>query len=320
MVSRRRSTPWIHRWSRLLIAAIALIGVLGTAYLTIVSLSGGSAACPTKGCDQVLKSAYAKLFGIPLSAFGLTAYLTMGTLAIGPLLVNPQTQKELRQTLEEWSWLFLFMGATAMATFSGYLMYILSTEIKAACTYCIASACFSATLFLLSIVGREWEDVGQLVFTGMIVGVITLTGTLGVYANVNQPQDLTASPTAIPSPQEPGVPPPATTTSGPSEIALAKHLTEIGTKNYGAYWCPHCYDQKQLFGGEAFKLINYIECAPDGKDARPEECQATGLRGFPAWVINGKLYEGTQSLETLANLSGYQGPREFKNQIAGPAQ
>ena len=42
------------------------------------------------------------------------------------------------------------------------------------------------------------------------------------------------------------------------EAQLAKHLTEEGAVMYGAYWCPHCSDQKQSFG-KAFKYIQYVE-------------------------------------------------------------
>ena len=39
-----------------------------------------------------------------------------------------------------------------------------------------------------------------------------------------------------------------TTSSGESEIALTQHLKQVGAKMYGAFWCPHCQEQKQLFG------------------------------------------------------------------------
>ncbi len=44
-MSRRRSLPWIHRWSRPLLGAIAIIGAILTAYLTITKLTGGDVAC-----------------------------------------------------------------------------------------------------------------------------------------------------------------------------------------------------------------------------------------------------------------------------------
>ena len=37
-----------------------------------------------------------------------------------------------------------------------------------------------------------------------------------------------------------------TTPSSPFAIALAKHLSAIGAKMYGAFWCSHCVEQKQV--------------------------------------------------------------------------
>ena len=305
-MSRRRETPWIHRWSRLLIAAIASIGAAGTAYLTLVKFLGGTAACPTSGCDLVLSSRYATVFGLPLTVFGFLAYLGMAILAAAPLGVNPDENKELRQKLENWTWLLLFIGAVSMVAFSGYLMYILTSEIKAACLYCIASALFTVSMLALTLLGRRWEDVGQLLFVGVIALVVVLTGTLAIYAPSNGGQ------TASTIPGEAGEA--VTTPSGEAELALADHLTESGAKMYGAWWCPHCHDQKQLFGKEAYQKIPYIECDPRGQNPQTQLCQSIdGVRGYPTWEINGEFYSGAQTLETLADASGYTGPRNFKN-------
>lgn len=37
-----------------------------------------------------------------------------------------------------------------------------------------------------------------------------------------------------------------TTPSSPFAISLAKHLNAIGAKMYGAFWCSHCVEQKQV--------------------------------------------------------------------------
>jgi len=100
--------------------------------------------------------------------------------------------------------------------------------------------------------------------------------------------------------------------SSPAKIALAEHLTQVGAKMYGAYWCHHCYKQKRMFGKQAIAQIDYIECSPNGHWAGPAEvCLAAQIEAYPTWQINGQLYTGTQSLEKLADLSGYQGSREF---------
>ena len=305
---RRRSTPWIHRWSRTVMGAIAALGVVETAYLTIAKLTTGSVICPTSGCDKVLNSPYATVFGtVPLSLLGCLAYLSIAILALAPKAVNPNTNKGLHSQLENKTWQALFIITAAMVIFSSYLMYLMAFEIKELCIYCISSAVISLSLFVLVLVGREWEDIGQLVFTGIVVAMVSSIGALGLYNSVRSPAASVSTPGIVA--------PAVTTTSGPAQLALVRHLREIGAKEYGAYWCPHCHDQKMLFGKEAAALIDYVECDPRGQNSRAEICQAAGanIKGFPTWEIKGQFYSGTQSLEKLADLSGYTGPRTFQN-------
>ncbi|MEM9265912.1 MAG: vitamin K epoxide reductase family protein [Cyanobacteria bacterium P01_F01_bin.13] len=303
MGRRRKENRGIYRWSRPAIGAIATVGALGTAYLTVIKLMGNSAACPVKGCDQVLTSAYADVFGIPLTLFGCLAYLSMVALSLVPLLVNAESKQ--RQNLEDTTWPLLFIGATGMMVFSGYLMYLLATELKAACIYCIASASFTVLMFLLTVLGRRWDDQGSLLFRGVIMGMVTLVATIGMYSiSINGPAATASGNTG----------PAVTNTSGAAEVALAKHLKEVGAKMYGAYWCPHCFDQKQLFGKEAKNYVPYIECADDGANSQTALCQSVPeITGFPTWEVNGEFLAGTQTLNTLAAASGYGGPMDFKN-------
>jgi glutaredoxin len=104
-------------------------------------------------------------------------------------------------------------------------------------------------------------------------------------------------------------------TSGKAEIGLAQHLKKIKAKMYGAFWCPYCTRQKELFGRQATTRITYIECDPRGQNARPDLCRTAGVRGYPTWEINGKMYSGMRSLTDLANISAYKGPRNFKNKL-----
>ncbi|TAF07238.1 MAG: hypothetical protein EAZ77_10380 [Nostocales cyanobacterium] len=323
---RRRSTPWIHKWSRPLIGAIASLGILNTGYLTYQKLTGGSPVCTTpenvKGCGDVLSSPWGTVFGQPLALFGLLAYLGMLVLALSPLIFNSVEANKNRKELENLTWWLLLVGAIAMSVFSAYLMYVLAFELKALCWYCIASALFAVSMLTLTILGREWEDIGQILFTGVIVGMVTLIATLGVYSGINpdgtigsagKAQKIAAfSPKEQPNPEFGWE---ITTTSGEAEIALAKHLAKVGAKEYVAYWCPHCHEQKLLFGKEAYQIIsenNAVECAPDSPKGKPELCQAAKIQGFPSWIINGKTYSGVQNLEELANITGYTGSRNFK--------
>ncbi|OKH12691.1 vitamin K epoxide reductase family protein [[Limnothrix rosea] IAM M-220] len=322
---RRRSQPWIHQWSRPIIGAIAILGFCLTTYLTLTRLLGQSVACGTEAaasCSDVLSSPYATVFGLPLSLFGAIAYLGMSGFALAPLAISIEDNKKLRTKLEEWTWLFLLVGAVTMSIFSGYLMYILFAKIGGLCLYCIASATFSAAFLILVLTGRVWEDWGEVFLIAFVVAIITVISTLGIFNSIERgiqgnipiyneagKEVISTAPPRSPQPPDGWE---VTTTSGESEIALAEHLANIGAKKFGAYWCPHCYEQKQLFGPEAFEKIDYIECAADGKNAQPQVCAAAGLEGFPTWDVDGQRYSGTQTLEQLAEASGYEGPQDFK--------
>lgn len=105
--------------------------------------------------------------------------------------------------------------------------------------------------------------------------------------------------------------PAVTTNSSPAAIELAKHLTKQEVVLYVAYWCPHCHKQKQLFGRQAVSFLTIVECASNGVNAQPQLCEDKGVKGYPSWEINGRMYAGTRSLSQLANLSNYQGNRQF---------
>lgn len=93
----------------------------------------------------------------------------------------------------------------------------------------------------------------------------------------------------------------ATTSSDTEKLATC--LTEKGAQMYGAYWCPHCADQKAMFGS-AFSRIKYTECDPKGENANPKACQAAGVEGYPTWTFpDGTKLTGTQKLEELAKVA-----------------
>lgn len=89
--------------------------------------------------------------------------------------------------------------------------------------------------------------------------------------------------------------------SGPGRLdSFAQCIKDSGAKFYGAYWCPHCQNQKKLFGNSA-KLLPYIECStPDGNN-QTLECREKGIQSYPTWIFaDGSIGGGEQSLEKLA--------------------
>jgi uncharacterized membrane protein len=325
-MSRTRSKPWLHRFSRPLIGAIATTGAINTAYLTYLRFT--STSCPTETC-AVLASRYATVFGQPLSLFGLLAYLGIAVLALSPLLINPDSQKSLRKNLEDKTWLALFAGATGMLMFSLYLMNIMFSEFVfggaklgagGICPFCLFSAILATAMFVLVLIGREWDERGPLFSIGAIVTTLTLVGSLAIYApttNSDIAGKITDTNGKVVFAYD--------TSSGPAETQLAQHLKSTGVMMYGSYRCPHCCDQKAKFGAEAVATMPYTECSAGGKDAKPEVCEAELAKaseqtkqpgGFPTWNVNGKYLAGTVPLQDLATASNYQGPQDFKNAAA----
>lgn len=124
-----------------------------------------------------------------------------------------------------------------------------------------------------------------------------------------QPAPVTAT---VPSPRT--APPVARSNTAPAtpSMSLAMHLRERGAKMYGTFWCSVCNWQRAQFGTEAFNQITYVECDPNGNNPQPNLCDQVNIRAYPTWEINGRLYEpGGLSLGELADLSGYQGSRNF---------
>jgi hypothetical protein len=86
---------------------------------------------------------------------------------------------------------------------------------------------------------------------------------------------------------------------------FAECLTEKGAKMYGAYWCPHCLDQKGLFGSKSFKKVNYIECSLPNRAGQTEECNRAGIQSYPTWEFEGgERIGGVIQLTQLSEKTG----------------
>jgi len=91
---------------------------------------------------------------------------------------------------------------------------------------------------------------------------------------------------------------------------LAQCITDSGAKFYGAYWCPHCQDQKKAFGS-AVKLLPYVECStPDGK-GQTQACIDAGITSYPTWEFpDGTRVTGNIALKSLAEATDCEMPAE----------
>jgi thiol-disulfide isomerase/thioredoxin len=100
----------------------------------------------------------------------------------------------------------------------------------------------------------------------------------------------------------------------PTIRALAEHLSEQGVLFYGASWCPHCQEQKRLFGASADRLP-YVECSPAGPNGpQSVSCRKAGIQSYPTWIANGRAIAvgEVSTLAQLAEATGFPGAANFK--------
>jgi uncharacterized membrane protein len=173
-------------WLPYLMAVLASGGMALTGYLTYEKLTLGKVAgCSSGGgCEIVLTSVYANVFGIPLTIFGLLLYTSVLGIALWPNL-GPRRSLGL-------------LGLTTIgAVFSLYLLGIIFFELQTLCPYCLTSAGLWLTLFALSIVYVFKGPIEQrklAVQVASLLAITTALGAAGLYTiQKNTPQSLTDS-------------------------------------------------------------------------------------------------------------------------------
>jgi hypothetical protein len=89
---------------------------------------------------------------------------------------------------------------------------------------------------------------------------------------------------------------------------FAKCLAEKKATMYGSFLCPHCDDQKKVFGS-SFQYVPYIECSIRGSRQMTFSCIAAQIRYTPTWVFDGgDRLVGFQPLKSLSEKTGCKLP------------
>ena len=306
--SRRRQDLG-SKWGRVAIAILSTVGIIDTGSITLNKWGWiGNLNCPggVDGCDKVLNSPWGTLFqtssfSVPLSLIGLISYLLILLMAIFPFIPIFKSQ---RNNISKMTWWGLFYLSTSTFIFSIILISIMIFKIKAFCFFCILSCLISLSLLLINLFGGNWEDYGKLFFRGFLMSVAVLLAGL-IWSSSVDPSTKEISNNIQ------GMPPAVIAISSTEKIKLAEHLTKEGAVMYNAYWCPHCHDQKEMFGKEATEKLNLVECAKDGYNNKRDLCEAKGITGFPSWEINGSIDSGVKTLKELAELSNYKNTKDF---------
>lgn len=85
---------------------------------------------------------------------------------------------------------------------------------------------------------------------------------------------------------------------------FASCIKNSGTQFFGASWCPHCQEQKALFGKSA-KHLPYIECSTPDQRGQTQACKDVGIESYPTWIS--KSGEKRTGLLPLSELSSFTG-------------
>lgn len=257
------------------VLALAVLGMVLTAYLTGVAWWEGSPAFCTEGsgCDIVQQSRWSEVLGLPLAFWGFVLYAVIGLVAFSR---TPDLKR----------WQRLWHLSLVGVAISLYLTQVAAIALNAVCTWCLASLGIMTAIFATVAVRRPSAAPGLpwktwLINSGVLV-VVAVT-SLHLYYNSDifrPPLDARVEP-------------------------LVEHLNQVDAKFYGASWCPSCQEQKQLFGALADELP-YVECSPHGRGSPVAlECLSNDIHSYPTWIIDGERIEGVLKPEDLARHSGF---------------
>lgn len=90
---------------------------------------------------------------------------------------------------------------------------------------------------------------------------------------------------------------------------FAMCLAEKGVKFYGAFWCPHCQKQKEMF--EWSEKLPYVECSTADGKGQVDVCKEAKIESYPTWIFaDGSKLTGEIPLTTLAEKTGCTLPTE----------
>ena len=125
-----------------LILAFAFFGLADSIYLTQHALNGAPLLCDLQnlsGCNVVASSQYSRVFGIPLSEFGVLFYSVLFILAALEIAIFDQLLRRVLQALA-------LIGVLS----SLYFTFVQIFLIGAFCIYCFASALTTLFIFIFA--------------------------------------------------------------------------------------------------------------------------------------------------------------------------
>ena len=235
--------------------ALSLAGTAVAGYLTYTGWTGDRAAyCEAGGgCDIVQSSQWATFLGVPTALWGLLLYLGLAYVAL-----------RVRRPIAQWqrAWILAVIGLSV----SVYLTVISIFVIQATCPYCLGSlGIFTGITGLL--LWQRPDGIPRFAWPKWLLQT-AIPAAIVIATLHAQASEKTAR-----GPEDPYL------------RGLAVRLADSGALFYGAYWCPHCQEQKAMFGASQDRLP-YVECSPSGpRGDVASSCVSAGVQTYPTWVF-----------------------------------
>ena len=139
---RRPSRLWLF------IAGLGLAGLAITTYLTTNAILHSEMACSIDGCNTVLNSKWAKILGVPASAYGMVTY---SMIMLGALHAFQSPTNNLPGRI------VASISAAIGLIGSIYLTIIEIFVIKALCPYCLTSAALVVVSVIATVAAARRE-------------------------------------------------------------------------------------------------------------------------------------------------------------------
>jgi uncharacterized membrane protein len=261
------------------LVALSAIGMAIAGYLTYTGWTGSHAAyCEAGGgCDIVQSSEWSKFLGVPTAFWG---FLTYAAIAF--------TAARIDRASVQWkrTWVLGLLGLGV----SIYLTAISVMVLGATCPYCLASLGIFAAI-VGTLVWQRPPTIEKFAWRRWLLqtSAVALVAIAALH--------LQSSSNAAAGDEDPYL------------KGLAMRLTESGATFYGASWCPHCREQKAMFGASVVRLP-YVECSPNGPQGPlAPSCISARVLTSPTWVFaSGVRVTGVLTTQQLADRVGYTGP------------
>ncbi len=130
---------WLYRG----LAALAVLGLLVSIYMTVYKLTANDSMCLGSGdCSTVNASRYSEVNGIPVAAIGIIGYL-----AILAVLYFENRNSFFKQN----GTLMIFGMSLTGFLFTVWLIYVEVALLKAICPFCVTSQVAMTIIFIIAV-------------------------------------------------------------------------------------------------------------------------------------------------------------------------